>query len=108
MEGYFDFDADLHERVPGSPMAATFAERFTPYLVKSGCAARPIVMGHACTIGDICSRRRHYCVGIAPARMAIDGRISKIGDAWVRAVLYEAANIILTKPLKGCTALKSR
>ena len=37
----------------------------------------------------------------------IDGRISKIGDAGVRAVLYEAANIILTKPLKGCTALKS-
>jgi transposase len=37
----------------------------------------------------------------------IDGRISKIGDAWVRAVLYEAAHIILTKPLKGCTALKS-
>jgi integrase len=30
-------------------MAATFAERFTPYLVKSGCAARPIVMGRACT-----------------------------------------------------------
>jgi len=29
----------------------------------------------------------------------IDGRISKIGDAWVRAVLYEAANTILTKPL---------
>ena len=37
----------------------------------------------------------------------IDGRITKIGDAWVRAALYEAANIILTKPLKGCTALKS-
>src|SRR5215467_7827314 len=37
----------------------------------------------------------------------IDGRISQIGDAGVRAVLYEAANIILTKPLKGCTALKS-
>jgi hypothetical protein len=37
----------------------------------------------------------------------IDGRISKIGDAWVRAGLYEAANIILTKPLKGCTALQS-
>ena len=37
----------------------------------------------------------------------IDGRISKIGDAWVRAALYEAANIILTKPLRGCTALKS-
>ena len=38
----------------------------------------------------------------------IDGRISKIGDASVRAVLYEGAHIILTKPLKGsCTALKS-
>jgi transposase len=37
----------------------------------------------------------------------IDGRISKIGDASARANLYEAANIILTKPLKGCRALKS-
>jgi transposase len=37
----------------------------------------------------------------------IDGRISKIGDASVRAALYEAAHIILTKPLKGCRALKS-
>jgi transposase len=37
----------------------------------------------------------------------IDGRISKIGDASVRAALYEAAHIILVKPLKGCTALKS-
>ena len=37
----------------------------------------------------------------------IDGRISKIGDASVRAALYESAHLILTKPLKGCTALKS-
>jgi transposase len=36
----------------------------------------------------------------------IDGRISKVGDASVRATLYESANIILIKPLKGCTALK--
>ena len=35
------------------------------------------------------------------------GRISKIGDASVRAALFEAAHIILTKPLKGCTQLKS-
>jgi transposase len=35
------------------------------------------------------------------------GRISKIGDATVRAALFEAAHIMLTKPLKGCTALKS-
>lgn len=35
------------------------------------------------------------------------GRISKIGDAAVRTALFEAAHIMLTKPLKGCTALKS-
>jgi transposase len=36
----------------------------------------------------------------------VTGRISKIGDATVRTVLYEAANIILTRPVKG-SALKS-
>ncbi len=35
------------------------------------------------------------------------GRISKLGDASVREALYEAAHIILTKPIKGCTQLKS-
>src|SRR5215207_1846961 len=35
------------------------------------------------------------------------GRISKIGDAAVRTALYEAGHVILTKPLKGCTNLKS-
>ena len=35
------------------------------------------------------------------------GRISKLGDGSVRTALYEAAHIMLTKPLKGCTALKS-
>ncbi len=34
------------------------------------------------------------------------GRISKTGDAGVRAALYEAANVILTRPVKGST-LKS-
>jgi transposase len=36
----------------------------------------------------------------------ITGRISKIGDKSVRAVLYEAAHVILTTPVKG-GALKS-
>ena len=36
----------------------------------------------------------------------VTGRISKIGDGSVRTVLYEAANIILTRPVKG-SALKS-
>jgi transposase len=35
------------------------------------------------------------------------GRISKIGDASVRTALYEAAHVMLTKPLKGCSQLKS-
>jgi transposase len=36
----------------------------------------------------------------------VTGRISKIGDADARTVLYEAANVILTRPVKG-SALKS-
>ena len=35
------------------------------------------------------------------------GRISKIGDAAVREALYQAAHVMLTKPLKGCADLKS-
>src|ERR671910_2865124 len=35
----------------------------------------------------------------------VTGRLSKIGDAGVRTALYEAANIILTRPVKG-SALK--
>ena len=36
----------------------------------------------------------------------VTGRISKVGDAGVRTMLYEAANTILTRPVKG-SALKS-
>jgi transposase len=36
----------------------------------------------------------------------VSGRISKIGDAGVRTALYEAAHVILTRPVKGC-GLKS-
>jgi transposase len=35
------------------------------------------------------------------------GRISKIGDAAVREALYQAAHTMLTKPVKGCSQLKS-
>ena len=35
----------------------------------------------------------------------VTGRISKVGDAGVRVALYEAANVILTRPVKG-SALK--
>jgi transposase len=58
------------------------------------------------------SKRVGTYFGLTPTKYQsgetdIDGRISKIGDASVRTNLYEAANIILTKPLKGCRALKS-
>jgi transposase len=35
------------------------------------------------------------------------GRISKTGDAAVREALYQAAHIMLTKAIKGCSELKS-
>jgi transposase len=35
------------------------------------------------------------------------GRISKIGDPAVREALYLAAHVMLTKPVKGCSELKS-
>jgi len=49
--------------------------------------------------------------GLTPKRYQsgetdMTGRISKIGDAGVRAALYEAAHVILTRPVKGST-LKS-
>ena len=49
--------------------------------------------------------------GLAPRKCQsgetdVTGRISKIGDAGVRTALYEAANVILTRPVKG-SALKS-
>lgn len=49
--------------------------------------------------------------GMTPKRyqsgqIDISGRISKIGDGTVRSALYEAAHIILTKPVKNAGALK--
>ena len=49
--------------------------------------------------------------GLTPKRYQsgetdVTGRISKVGDAGVRTALYEAANVILTRPVKG-SALKS-
>jgi transposase len=49
--------------------------------------------------------------GLTPKRYQsgetdVTGRITKTGDAGVRAALYEAANVILTRPVRG-SALKS-
>lgn len=58
------------------------------------------------------SKRAGAHFGLTPKRYQsgetdYSGRISKIGDAAVRTALYEAAHIMLVKPLKGCTELKS-
>ena len=58
------------------------------------------------------SKRAGSHFGLTPRKYQsgetdVTGRISKIGDASVRTALYEAAHIMLTKPIKGCSQLKS-
>jgi transposase len=57
------------------------------------------------------SKRVGAHFGLAPKRHQsgekdVTGRISKIGDRLVRTALYEAAHVMLTRPVKG-SALKS-
>ena len=75
-----------------------------------------VSLTYACAIDDPARFKSSKIVGahfgMTPTRYQSgetdrSGRISKIGDASVRAALYEAAHVILTRPLKGCTALKS-
>jgi transposase len=74
-----------------------------------------VALTYVSAIDDPCrftsSRRVGAHFGLTPKKYQsgetdIDGRISKIGDASVRTVLYEAANVILTRPIKG-SGLKS-
>ena len=86
-------------------------------LLMSTPAVGPIVaLTYACAIDDPArfksSKQAGAHFGLTPRKYQsgetdYTGRISKIGDAAVRTALYEAAHIILVKPLKGCTALKS-
>jgi transposase len=86
-------------------------------LLMSTPAVGPIVaLTYASAIDDPArfksSKRVGAHFGLTPKRHQsgetdYTGRISKIGDGSVRTVLYEAAHIMLTKPVKGCSALKS-
>jgi transposase len=86
-------------------------------LLMSTPAVGPIVaLTYASAIDDPgrfkSSKRVGAHFGLTPKRHQsgetdYTGRISKIGDGSVRTVLYEAAHIMLTKPVKGCSALKS-
>jgi transposase len=80
-------------------------------------AVGPIVsLTFACAIDDPARFRSSKAVGayfgLTPKKYQsgetdVTGRISKLGDATVREALYQAAHLILVKPIKGCAALKS-
>jgi transposase len=86
-------------------------------LLMSTPAVGPIIsLTYACAIDDparfTSSKRAGPLFGLTPKKYQsgetdYSGRISKNGDASVREALYEAAHIILTKPIKGCAQLKS-
>jgi transposase len=74
-----------------------------------------VALTYACAIDDPSRFKSSKTVGahfgMTPKRYQSgetdrSGRISKNGDSSVRAMLYEAAHVILTKPVKGCAALK--
>src|SRR5260370_7413079 len=80
-------------------------------------AVGPIAsLTHAAAVGGPAgfksSKRAGAHFGLTPKRYQsgetdYSGRISKIGDASVREALYQAAHVMLTKPVKGCPQLKS-
>jgi transposase len=80
-------------------------------------AVGPIVaLTYACAIDDPArfksSKQTGAHFGLTPKKYQsgqtdYTGRISKIGDAAVREALYQAAHIMLIKPLKDCSQLKS-
>jgi len=87
-------------------------------LLMSTPAVGPIVaLTYACAIDDparfTSSKPAGAHFGLTPKKYQsgetdYSGRISKIGDAAVREALYQAAHVMLTKPVKGCADLKSR
>ncbi len=85
-------------------------------LLMSTPAVGPIVaLTYAAAIDDPArfksSKQAGSHFGLTPKRYQSgetdrSGRISKIGDASVREALYQAAHIMLTKPVKHCSELK--
>jgi transposase len=86
-------------------------------LLMSTAAVGPIVsLTYASAIDDpsrfTSSKKAGPLFGLTPKKYQSGetdyfGRISKLGDASVREALYEAAHIMLTKPIKGSAQLKS-
>lgn len=85
-------------------------------LMSTPCVGPIVSLTYASAIDDPArfksSKRVGAHFGITPKKHQsgetdYTGRISKIGDASVRTALYEAAHLMLTKPVKGCSELKS-
>ena len=85
-------------------------------LMTTPCVGSIVALTYTSAIDDPTrfksSRRVGAHFGLTPKKYQsgetdYTGRISKIGDASVRTALYEAAHIMLTKPVKGCSELKS-
>lgn len=86
-------------------------------LLMSTPAVGPIIsLTFACAIDDpsrfTSSKQVGPYLGLTPKKYQsgetdYTGRISKHGDASTREALYEAAHLILTKPIRGCSELKS-
>jgi transposase len=96
---------------------ATMRSNAKARLLSSTPGVGPIVsLTYAAAVDDPArfksSKRAGAHFGLTPKKHQsgetdYSGRISKIGDASVREALYQAAHVILTRPTKGCSALKS-
>jgi transposase len=81
-------------------------------LLMSTPAAGPIVsLTFACAIFTSSKQVGPY-FGLTPKKYQsgqtdYNGRISRHGDASAREARYETAHLMLTKPIKGCSELKS-
>lgn len=110
-EALFAAFADLEKRV----RAIAGADRRTRLLMSAPGVGAIVALTYVAAVDDPGRFRSSKGVGahfgLTPRKYQsgetdICGRIAKIGDASVRAALYEAAHVILTRPVKG-GALKS-
>ena len=102
MEQYLKLDKKAHTVARGDPRARL--------LTTAPGVGSIIALTYAAAIDDPgrfkSSKSVGAFIGLTPKKYQsgetdVTGRISKIGDAGVRTMLYEAANAILERPIKG-------
>ena len=99
----------IERRAGGRGDAGRFKMRFERIASVSRPRLRRLAWSHGAQTQT--PSRSRVCPGrersISPARSTTPAG-SKFGDGSLRRALYDAAQIILTKPLKGCSQPKSR